>query len=216
MKSLGPELSVELFPPVTWRGVDATDWLDADYPGLRPIGSWHLTPDGALHGLDAAGDEWHDRETGEPVAWTGRHLILAYGSNPDPAKLLARPDFFGGDSVIALRSAVFGWAAAWCDARRGIDGSVVATLVPEPGRVEVHPVFALTAHQLERMDAWEGHPQTYKRLHHQGAVVLESGQLVDDVEVYLGTAEQRPTLLCDGRHLRVADVEYSHVDGLVD
>ncbi|MDT5400050.1 MAG: hypothetical protein QOK33_3281 [Mycobacterium sp.] len=31
------------------------------------------------------------------------------GSNPDPAKLLRRRGFFGGDSVIALRRAVFGW-----------------------------------------------------------------------------------------------------------
>jgi hypothetical protein len=68
-----------------------------------------LSQAGQLRGLKAGGVEWRDRETGELVDLTGRCLVLAYGSNPDPAKLLRRRGFFGGDSVIALRRAVFGW-----------------------------------------------------------------------------------------------------------
>lgn len=141
--------------------------------------------------------------------------MLAYGSNADPMKLLAKVGFFGGSSVVALRAAVFGWAAGWCDARRGTDRSVVATLVPAPGHVEVHPVFALTPHQVDTMDGWEGHPTYYCRVHHQGPVLLESGELADGVQVYLGTPERRPALLVAGRHLLCADVPYRNVDRLV-
>ena len=168
-----------------------------------------------MHGVDAVGDDRQDRATGEIVDLSGRHLLLAYGSNPDPGKLLSRPWFFGGDDVIALRAAVFGWAAAWCNARRQADGSVIATLVPAPGRVEVHPVLALTAHQMAAMDDWEGHPRNYRRENHVGRIFLESGQWADDVQVYLGTPERRPALLFEGRHLLCADVSHAEADMLV-
>jgi hypothetical protein len=152
---------------------------------------------------------------GEYIDRSGLYLMVAYGSNADPMKLLAKVGFFGGDNVIALRAAVFGWAAAWCDARRRTDQSVVATLVPAPGRVEVHPVFALTPHQVDAMDDWEGHPNYYRRIRHEGPVLLESGRLAHGVQVYLGTPELRPTLLVRGRHLLCADVPYRDVDRLV-
>jgi hypothetical protein len=215
MRSLGAERSVDLFPPASWSGFDATVRIEADYPGLRPTGSWRLSPSGELHGLEVAGAGWRDRETGEHIDHSDRYLILAYGSNADPTKLLAKVGFFVGDSVVALRAAVFGWAAAWCNARRRRDRSVVATLVPAPGRMEVHPVFALTPHQLDAMDDWEGHPDYYRRIHHQDPVLLESGRLADGVQVYLGTPELRPVLLVGGRHLLCADVPYGNVDRLV-
>lgn len=215
MRTLGTELSVDLFSPATWTSKTAAA-VDADYPGLRPTGSWRLKPDGVLHGLDPVGDGWQDRETGEQVDLSGRHWLLAYGSNPDPGKLLGHPEFFGGESVFAMRAAVFGWAAAWCDARRQRDGVVVATLVPAPGRVEVHPVLALTAHQLAVMDRWEGHPHRYRREHHQGRVLLESQHWADtDIQVYLGTPEERPALLVEGRHLLCTEVPHADVDQLV-
>ena len=142
--------------------------------------------------------------------------MLAYGSNPDPNKLLNRNEFLGGEPVIALRAAVFGWAAAWCDSRRG-DGAVVATLVPAPTRVEVHPVLALTAHQLHKMDRWEGHPPYYRRVPHRGLLVLESGEPAPSVEVYLGTPEYRWARRGDDReHLLCADVSYAEIDEMVE
>ncbi len=215
MDSLGPELSLELFPTATWAGRSPSGPPAADYPGLRPTGSWQLDPRGELHGLDPAGEGWQNRETGEFVDLSGRRLVLAYGSNPDPNKLLNRTEFFGNQSVIALRAAVFGWAAAWCDARRQRDGSVVATLVPLPGRVEVHPVLALTSHQIDAMDQWEGHPDHYRRTAHEGVVVLESGRPADGVEVYLGTPQHRPALMTAGRYLLCADMPHAEVDGMV-
>jgi hypothetical protein len=215
MRSHGPEKSIDLFPAATWGGYNAIEFPRADYPGLRPTGSWTLSPGGELHGVDPTDAGWCDRETGERVDVSGRHLVLAYGSNPDPAKLLNREDrqgFFGGDAVIALRAAVFGWAAGWCDARRGSDRSVVATLVQAPRRVEVHPVLALTPHQREAMDRWEGHPDCYRRLGFEGVVVLESGEQREDVEVYLGTPGQRPPLVTGDGHLLLADVIYADVD----
>jgi hypothetical protein len=160
MRSIGAERSMDLFAPASWTDYDVTIPAEADYPGLRPTGSWHLQPNGQLHGLDATGSGSRDRTTGKTIDLSGRDWVLAYGSNANPAKLLAKAGFFGGNSVIALPAAVFGWAAAWCDARRGTDGSVVATLVRVAGRVEVHPVLALTPHQLDAMDAWAGHRPT--------------------------------------------------------
>lgn len=213
MKTLGAELSINLFPTATWSGYDAAQAEAAVYPGLRPSGSWTLASDGELHGVDAAGDDWYDRETGEHIDLSGRHLVLAYGSNPDPAKLMKRLDF-GGDSLIGLRAAVFGWAAVWCDARRG-DGSVVCTLARVPGRMEVHPVLALTPYQLEAMDRWEGHPNVYRRNTFDGLVELESGERPGDVEVYLGTPKRRRPLVVDGGYLLCAEVPYREADRLV-
>jgi len=218
MHSLGAEQSVDLFPDATWSGNHASRMPRADYPGLRPTGSWTLSPHGELHGVDPTDAGWCDRDTGERVDVSDRHLVLAYGSNPDPAKLLHREEeqgFFGGEVVIALRAAVFGWAAGWCDARRG-DGSVVATLVQAPRRVEVHPVLALTPHQREAMDRWEGHPNCYRRIGFEGVVVLESGEPRRDVEVYLGTPGQRPPLVTGDGHLLCAEVTHADVDPLVD
>jgi len=215
MRTLGPELSVDLFSEATWISKTVSP-VSADYPGLRPTGSWLLSPDATLHGLDPAGDGWRDRKTGAQVDLSGRHWLLAYGSNPDPGKLFGQRGFLGGESVIALRAAVFGWAAAWCDARRDSDGSVVATLVPAPGRAEVHPILVLTPHQTAVMDRWEGHPHRYRRQPHEGRMLLESNHWADsNVEVYLGTAELRPPLLVGGRHVLCADVPHAEVDALV-
>lgn len=218
MHSHGAEKSTDLFPAATWSGYNALEFPRADYPGLRPTGSWTLSPGGELHGVDFTDAGWCDRETGVRVDVSERHLVLAYGSNPDPAKLLKREEergFFGGDVVTALRAAVFGWAAGWCDARRG-DGSVVATLVRAPRRLEVHPVLALTPHQREAMDRWEGHPNCYRRIGFEGLVVLESGELREDVEVYLGTPGQRPPLVTGDGHLLCSEVAYADVDQLVE
>ncbi len=215
MNTLGSELSLDLFPVATWSGYDAHQAGRAEYPGLRPTGSWTLSPDGDLRGLEVGVAGWSERDTGAPVDVADRHLVLAYGSNPDPIKLLDRKGFFGGDSVIALRAAVFGWAAGWCDARRGSDDSVVATLVGAQRRVEVHPILALTSHQVEAMDIWEGHPDCYRREGFQGRVWLESGEWREDVEVYLGTPRRRPPLVRDGDPVLCADFTHAEVDGLV-
>ncbi|MBS9532083.1 gamma-glutamylcyclotransferase [Mycobacterium sp. M1] len=214
MTSLGAERSVQLFPPADWLHYDWAAGADAPYPGLRPTGSWLLTPDRQVHGLDAVESGWQNRTTGESVETADRIWVLAYGSNADPLKLLEKDGFLGGDSVIALRAAIIGWAAAWCDARRD-EGSVVATLVPAPGRVEVHPILGLTEHQLAVMDDWERHPNTYCRTRHNDPVLLESGQPAEHVQVYLGTQQRRPALLHDGRHLLCADVPYEQADALV-
>lgn len=215
MRSLGAERSVELFAPAGWTDCTAAMPFEAAYPGLRPIGSWWLDPNGGLHGLDATGSGWSDRTTGEGVDLSGRHWVLAYGSNADPAKLASKVGFFGGHSVFAVRAAVLGWAAAWCAARRSADRSVVATLVPAPGRVEVHPVLGLTAHQLEAMDRWEGHPDCYRRVRHEGPVLLEPDRPADDVHVYLGTRRRRPALMVAGRYVLCAEVPYQDADRLV-
>ena len=216
MKTIGTELSVDLFSPATWTAHSAESYAGADYPFLRPEGSWRLDCEGELHGVDPAGSGWRDRDTGEHVDLAGRRFVLAYGSNPNPHKLLAETGFPLEDGVIALRAAVFGWASVWCDARRG-DGTVVATLAEIPGRVEVHPVFALTQDQVTAMDIWEGHPRYYRRSRHAGPIQWESGRwAADDVEVYLGDPQRRPILLVDGCPLACADVSYGQNDGLVD
>jgi len=215
MKTLGTELSVELFTPAHWTPHTVTP-VTADYPGMRPTGSWMLRPDGELRGIDPCPAGWRDRQSGAAIDLSDRHLVLAYGSNPDPNKLLNRNGFLGGEPVIALRAAVFGWAAAWCDSRRG-DGAVVATLVPALGRVEVHPVLALTAHQLHNMNRWEGHPTYYRRVPHRGLVVLESGEPAPSIEVYLGTPDYRWARRGDdGEHLLCAEVSYAEIDEIVE
>ena len=215
MRSLGSEQSLQLFPPATWSGTDMTPTAPADYPGMRPTGSWQLEPDGELRGLQTDGQGWSDRETGAAVDLADRHLVLAYGSNPDVDKLLSQPDFFDGQSVIALRAAVIGWAAVWCDARRHRDGSVIATLMRMPGRVEVHPVLALTGHQLATMDEWEGHPHSYYRATHSGVVVLENDQSLEAVDVYYGTSEKRPVLIVEGQALLCTEIPHAVVDSMV-
>lgn len=216
MFSLGTELSLDLFPSATWTASEPVGSADADYPGLRPSGSWLLRPDGWLHCIDPVGSGWRDRATGEQVELSGRRLVLAYGSNPDPNKLLDRAGFFGHEVVFALRAAIFGWAAVWCDARRQRDGAVVATLAAAPGRMEIHPLLALTPHQLAEMDRWEGHPTFYYRTAHQGQVWLESGHWAENVNVYLGTEKKRPILTGEsGQPLLCADVPHSEVDLMV-
>lgn len=216
MHSLGTEKSLELFPAATWSGQSATAWPQADYPGLRPTGSWVLDHEGKLHGLDPAGSGWRNRDTGEVVDLAGRRLVLAYGSNPDPNKLINCEGFFGGDTVIALRAAVFGWAAVWSRKRRQRDGAVVATLAPMPHRTEVHPVLALTPHQLAAMDGWEGHPNWYRRQVHEGQVLLETYRWATEVEVYLGTPEKRPALRdTGGGYVMCAEVSHAEVDRMV-
>lgn len=229
MRSLGCERSVDvadgrveagdLFTPATWRAHSAPAAADETYPGLRPTGSWVLHPGGELRGLDPDPAGWRDRDTGEPVDLTGRRLVLAYGSNAATAKLLdreAKYGFFGGEPVIALRAAVFGWAAVWCDARRH-DGKVVATLEPVPERAEVHPVLALTRDQLDAMDSWEGHPRFYCRTALEARVQWESGRWAEeDIEVYLGTVEERPVLVLDGYPALLAQTGYDEVDEEVD
>lgn len=215
MRTLGTELSVELFAPANWPPHAVTP-VTAEYPGMRPTGSWMLRPDGELRGIDPCPDGWRDRQNGAPIDVSDRQMVLAYGSNPDPNKLLDRTGFLDGAPVIALRAAVFGWAAAWCDSRRG-DGAVVATLVPAPTRVEVHPVLALTAHQLRKMNRWEGNPTYYSRVAHRGLVVLESGEHALGVEVYLGTPEYRWARRGDeGEHLLCTKVSYAEIDEMVE
>jgi hypothetical protein len=214
MKSLGPENSVDLFPPATWTTDTALSY-GGDYPGLRPDGSWRLNPDGELRGLDPDGTAWSHRDTGEPVDLADRQFVLAYGSNADPHKLFMEEGFFGGNCIIALRVAVFGWAAVWCDARRR-DRTVVATLARAPGRVEVHPVLALTVDQLRLMNHWEGDPDCYRRTTHHDPIQWESGRWVTEhIEVYLGTSEERPIHVVDGRPVLCADVGYAEIDRLV-
>ena len=86
------------------------------------------------------------------------------------------------------------------------------TLVRAPARVEVHPVFALTPHQVDTIDDWEGHPTYYRRVHCEGRMLLEPDQRADDVQVYLGTPEHRRALLVADRHVLCADVPYGDVD----
>ena len=216
MNSLGIENSVDLFPPASWTSHPATRYAGAEYPGLRPTGSWRLDPDGELRGLDPDALGWRDRDTDEPVDLSDRQFVLAYGSNADPHKLLTKEGFLGDNSAFALRAAVFGWAAVWCDARRG-DGTVVATLAPAPGRVEVHPILAVTADQLRFMNRWEGDPDCYRRTAHHDPLQWESSRwATEHVEVYLGTPEKRPTREVDGHPLLCADVGYAEIDGMVD
>ena len=215
MRTLGTELSVELFAPANWTPHTVTP-VTADYPGMRPTGSWMLRPDGELRGIDPCPAGWCDRQSRAAIDLSDRHMVLAYGSNPDPNKLLNRNGFLGGEPVIALRAAVFGWAAAWCDSRRG-DGAVVATLVPAPTRVEVHPVLALTAHQLDKMNRWEGDPTCYRKGPHRGLVVLESGEPAPSIEVYLGTPDYRwARRWDDGEHQQCAEVSYAEIDEMVE
>ena len=214
MKTLGCERSLQLFAPATWTAHTVSASCDAVYPGLRPTGSWLLHPDGELRGLDPDGEGWRDRDSAEPIDLDGRSFVLAYGSNAATAKLLTREDekgFFFGEPVIALRAAVFGWAAVWCDARRR-DASVVATLAPLPDRVEVHPVLALTEAQLSAMDEWEGHPRVYECTVLEAPVLWESGRWAEEViEVYLGTRKKRPALELDGSVVLLAHVGYDEI-----
>ena len=53
----------------------------------------------------------------EPVDLSGRQFVLVYESNADPHKLLTKEGSLSGHRVFALRAAVFGWAAVWCNAR---------------------------------------------------------------------------------------------------
>ncbi len=193
-----------------WTSADPSAFPEGPYPGERPQGSWRLTASGRIHHLTPSDDGWADLHGGAIVNTAQRHLILGYGSNPNPAKLADR---FAGQEVFVLTATIYDWSAAWCDARRG-SGDVVATLVPDPGSEETHAVIAVTAEQLQVMDRWEGHPTYYARQPFTGRCVLEDGRS-PAVEVYLGTPECRPPLRRDGRIVRVRDVAHREVDRLV-
>lgn len=201
------------WPTPTWRGRRSASSFAASlyrYPGTRPEGSYAVG-DGMVWGLDAVDGGWVDRDTGVAVDLTGRNLVLAYGSNADPAKLAERLD----GTVYVLRCEVRDHSAVWCDARRFRDSAVVCTIEPDPGRVESHHVLAVTPDQLVQVDAWEGHPDFYRRQCFDGPMRLESGPTPDEVWVYVGTKDRRPVLRVDGRSLRVAEHCQDDVDGLV-
>jgi hypothetical protein len=71
MNSLGTEDSVDLFPRATWTSHPATRYAGAEYPGLRPTGSWRLDPDGELRGLNPDALGWRDRVTGRTSRRSG-------------------------------------------------------------------------------------------------------------------------------------------------
>lgn len=200
-------------PSPTWSGRrSATSFVAAPYvyPGTRSEGSYAVA-DGVVWGLDPVDGGWVDRDARERIDLSGRVLVLAYGSNADPAKLARNLT----GTVFALRCVVRDHAAVWCDARRRADSAVVATIAHDPGRVESHHLLAVTPAQLEEMDRWEGAPAWYRRERFEGALVLESGTVPGEVFVYVGTMERRPPLLVDGALLRVADHPHGHVDPLV-
>lgn len=210
----GSALSASLFPPQRWRGplpVAALDDAGAvSYPGRRPEGSF-LVRDEQVHGMDPLdGWRWAVRGDGDIVDVSERHLLLAYGSNVDPAKLARR---LHGE-VAVLRCAVLDHAAVWCAGRRREDGSVVATLTRVEGHVEVHALLAVDGAQRAAIDRWEGHPHRYRRQPFEGRVLLESAAVSPPatVEVYLGIAPERQPLR--PLHL-VATTSHDQVDGLV-
>src|SRR4051794_17083838 len=131
----------------TWTAANFNDYPASPYPGARPVGSWRVTASGELHRLAWRTNSWVDQATAEPVRVCDRHLVLGYGSNLNPKKLVGR---FPGQEVVVLEATVLGWAAAWCHARRA-SGDVVATLAQAPGSAEVHAVSAVTDQQLEEM-----------------------------------------------------------------
>jgi hypothetical protein len=201
------------WPSSAWSGRRPATSFAVDpycYPGTRPDGSYAVA-DGDVWGLDVVDGGWVDRDTGDRVDMTGRDLVLAYGSNADPAKLSQRLT----GTVLVLRCLVRDHSAVWCEARRWVDRAVVATIVPDPGRIEAHHVLAVTEEQVAEMDGWEGHPDWYERQEFHGPVLLESGTVPDDVWAYVGTEALRPPLRIDGRSLRVAEHCHGDVDGLV-
>jgi hypothetical protein len=201
------------WPTATWGGRRPATSFTVDpycYPGTRPEGSYAVS-DHEVWGIDAVDGRWIDRDSGDPIDLAHRALVLAYGSNADPAKLAARLT----GQVFALRCLVRDHAAVWCNGRRNRDGAVVATIEPDPGRTEQHHVLAVTAEQLVEMDRWEGHPDWYRRDRFAGPVLLESGAVADDVWVYVGTEARRPVLRIDGRSLPVAEHCQADVDRLV-
>ena len=180
------------------------------YPGERPDGSY-IVQDGHVRGLDPAGDGWVDRVKAEPVSLDGRSFVLAYGSNANPEKLSEKLD----GNVLALRCQVHDYAAMWSSRRRQ-EGSVVATIVADPGHVEIQHVLAVTEDQLAEMNRWEGHPKYYERqVFPDGFVLLESGAMASDVLVYIGTAGERPPLLVDGAYWRTSEHSHAEVDALL-
>lgn len=201
------------WPTAAWSGRRPATSFAVDpycYPGTRPDGSYAVA-DGDVWGLDVVDGGWVDRDTGDRVDLTGRILVLAYGSNADPVKL--SQNLTG--MVLALRCLVRDHSAVWCNARRRADRAVVATIERDPGRIESHHLLAVTPEQLVEMDGWEGHPGWYERREFDGPVLLESETEPDQVWAYVGTEERRPTLIVDGRSLRVAEHCQGDVDRLV-
>ena len=200
-------------PTATWSGRKPATSFAVDpysYPGTRPDCSYAVS-DHEVWGIDAVDGGWVGRDTGDSIDLADRALVLAYGSNADPAKLSARLT----GTVFALRCLVHDHTAVWCNARRHADRAVVATIEPDPGCTEQHHVLAVTSEQLAEMDRWEGHPDWYRRDRFAGLVLLESGTVTDDVWVYVGTEARRPALRIDGRSLRVAEHCQADVDRLV-
>ena len=203
--------SADLFPPAL---IDGPESITPDageiqvYPGQRRAASLWLTAEGEVRPIQhVAGNLWSDGSTKVDVR-DGRTPVLVYGSNLDPVKLLHR---LTGD-VYLVRAAVLGHAAVWCDGRRRSDRQVVATLAPVPGRVEVHGVLLLDAAQLEVVDAWEGHPDRYRRMPFDGTVVVEGAQVLPGLQVYLGVCAERLPLQ---PQLLLADAGHEVADGIV-
>lgn len=198
--------------PASWTVLDPASFPESPYPGTRPSGSWRLRSDGLLTGLSPDRGAWRDRHTGERVVLSGR-LILTYGSNLNPQKLLRRVLGHTGGEVYAVAAEVHDWTSAWC-ARRRMAGDCVTTLVPSPGSVENQLVLAATEDQRAVLDEVEGHGRGFfERRPHEGVVILEDGSR-PDLEVYIG-GPRRPALVRDGQYLLVAETSYEAIDSLL-
>lgn len=175
-------------------------WAELPYPGQRPDWSWRLIGD-FVHRIDPVVDGWSDCVTNEDVDLSDRVFILAYGSNANPGKLR-------GIDAVMLQAEITDARAVWSTGRRRRDGTVVSTIVREPGHVEACPVLAVTPEDLLTVDGWE--KPAYARVHFWGQCTLENGTSVTP-EVYIGGSNRQP-LMVDGSYFGLHSFDYFDMD----
>lgn len=194
------------------------------YPGTRP-GCSYVHDEGRGWPVDPVDGTWVVSPSGEPLDdWLtargapgldGRHPVLSYGSNANPAKLTWLRETLGmAGPAVVLRARCAGVSAVWASALRVVDDQRPATLCALPGVVEWHAVLLATDEQLRVLDVCEGRGERYHLAELTGADVTVAGEPVAGVLAYVGAGEVRMPLLVDGEPVRCLDVAQAAAQGL--
>jgi len=164
-----------------------------DYPYFVPAGSFVLTGDGTM-----------ELPTGAPLPdVSGRHAVLACGSNQSPERLrqkFPRPD---GAGIPVFRARLTDFDVVY-SAHIATYGSIPATLHYSPGATVTLSITWLTEAELDHMHETETASGNYDFGVLDGLrLELDGGKVLNRVSVYIST---RGCLVIDGAPVALASV----------
>lgn len=164
-----------------------------EYPYFVPAGSFVLTGDGIM-----------ELSSGAPLPdVSGRHAVLACGSNQSPERLRQKFPRLGGTGIPVFRACLTDFDVVY-SAHITAYGSIPATLQYAPGTAATLSITWLTEAELDRMHNTETASGNYDFGVLDGLrLELDGGWVLDRVSAYIST---RGCLVFDGAPVALASV----------